>query len=137
MSIEDNKRIAREFFEALDNGDGKALMDLYAADATCWTAGTLPFSGTHTLDEVAPIMEEILGAFPKGLRFTLKTLTAEEDRVAIEAESFGLHMSGRTYNNQYHFLMVIRDGKLRELKEYFDTVHADEVLVRGAPAAAT
>ena len=132
MSIEENKRIAREFFDAVGRGDAKAMMELYAEDATCWTAGTLPFSGRHTLAEMAPIMEQILGAFPEGLSFTLKTLTAEDDRVAIEAESFGRHASGLTYNNQYHFLMRIRDGRVHELKEYLDTVHANEVLVEGA-----
>jgi ketosteroid isomerase-like protein len=28
--------------------------------------------------------------------------------------------------------MLIRDGKVREFKEYFDTMHANEVLVLGA-----
>ena len=42
--------------------------------------------------------------------------------------------SGRPYRNQYHFLMVIRDGKVRQLKEYLDTMHAQEVLVEGAAA---
>ena len=137
MSIEDNKSIARAFFDALSRGDQKAVLDLYAEDARLWTAGTLPFSGTRTLAEIGPLMQGILSAFPEGLKFSIKGMTAEGDRVAIEAESFGRHVSGRTYSNQYHFLMVIRDGKLRELKEYFDTVHADEVLVRGALAAAT
>jgi ketosteroid isomerase-like protein len=108
------------------------VLDLYAADGTCWTAGSLPFSGTRNLAEIALLMEGILSAFPEGLGFTVKAMTAEGDRVAIEAESFGRHVSGRTYNNQYHFLMVIRDGKVREFKEYFDTMHANEVLVWGA-----
>ena len=82
---------------------------------------SLPFSGTRNVAEAALLMEAILSAFPEGLGFTVKAMTAEGDRVAIEAESFGRHVSGRTYNNQYHFLMVIRDGKVRELKEYFDT----------------
>jgi ketosteroid isomerase-like protein len=132
MSVEENKRIAREFFDALNRGDGKAVLDLYADDGICWTAGTLPFSGAHTLAETAKLMESILGAFPEGLRIAVKAMTAEGDRVAIEAESLGRHATGRTYNNQYHFLMVIRDGKVREFREYFDTMHANEVLVEGA-----
>ena len=56
-------------------------------------------------------------------------MTAEGERVAIEAESYGRHINGKTYNNLYHFLMVIRDGKISELKEYMDTMHANEVLV--------
>lgn len=132
MAVEENKRIAREFFDALDRGDTQRVLDLYAEDATCWTAGTLPFSGRHTMAELAPMMEGILGAFPEGLRFKITSMTAEEDRVAVEAESRGRHVSGRLYENQYHFLMVIRGGRVQEFKEYLDTMRADEVLVQGA-----
>ncbi len=83
--------------------------------------------------EIEPLMGGILGAFPNGLRFTIEGMTAEGDRVAIEAESHGEHESGRVYHNQYHFLMVIRDGRIQEFKEYLDTEHAREVLVDAAP----
>ena len=51
-------------------------------------------------------------------------MTAEGDRVAVEAETYGEHVSGKTYNNFFHFLLVIRDGKIQEWKEYMDTKHA-------------
>ena len=126
--------MAREFFVALNRADGKAVLALYANDAVCWTAGSLPFSGAHSVAEVAVIMEGILSAFPQGIQFTIKGMTAEDDRVAIEAESRGLHASGVMYENQYHFLMVIRDGRVREFKEYLDTQLAREVLVDLAPS---
>ena len=133
MSIQENKKIARQFFEALSRGDGQAVLDAYAEDATLWTAGSLPFSGVHSMAEIEPLMGGILGAFPNGLRFTIEGMTAEGDRVAIEAESHGEHTSGRVYHNQYHFLMMIRDGRIQEFKEYLDTEHAREVLVDAAP----
>jgi ketosteroid isomerase-like protein len=52
--------------------------------------------------------------------------------VAIEAEGRGTHANGRTYHQHYHFLLVIRDGKVMQMKEYFDTEHAREVLLGGA-----
>jgi uncharacterized protein len=132
MGIEDNKRIARRFFEYLSRGDTKAVLDLYANDATVWTAGSLAFSGRRSKQEVTPLMEGILGAFPEGLRFTIHGITAEGDRVAVEAESHGRHANGKLYNNLYHFLLVVREGKVRELKEYLDTELAHEVLLDGA-----
>ncbi len=137
MSIEANKAVAREFFGALNRRDGKRVLELYAEDGVCWTAGNLPFSGTHTLEEMGPIMAEILGGFPDGLKFTLHGLTAEGDRVAIEAESYGEHKSGKIYNNRYHFLMILKDGRIKEFREYMDTLHAEEVLVMGKQAAAS
>ncbi len=60
----------------------------------------------------------------KGFRFTLHDVTAEENRVALTAESHGTHKSGREYNNHYHFLMFIKNDKIERVKEYFDTQHA-------------
>lgn len=127
-----NKKIAEAFFAALNRADSAAIAALYAEDGFVWTAGTLPFSGKHSREEIVAGMDAILAPFPEGLRFTIKNLTAEGDRVAIEAESYGRHASGKIYNNQYHFLMVIRDGKVAEFKEYLDTMHAKEVLVDSA-----
>jgi ketosteroid isomerase-like protein len=58
-------------------------------------------------------------------------ITAEDDRVAVEAESFATHVSGKPYNNKYHFLMRYRDGKLLEFKEYMDTELVTDVLCGG------
>jgi hypothetical protein len=131
VSIEENKRIARDFIDALSRADTDWVLEHYADDMVMWTAGSLPISGTHTKKEIRGLMDGILGAFPGGLRFEIKTLTAEEDRVAIEAESRGMHASGRPYHNEYHFLMRIRDGRIVEFKEYLDTLHANEVLLGG------
>ena len=132
VSLEDNKRLVRRLFECLSQGDTKAVLDLYAEDASVWTAGSLAFSGRRSKQEVTPLMEGILSAFPEGLRFTIHGMTAEGDRVAVEAESRGLHASGKLYNNLYHFLLVVREGKVREFKEYLDTELAHEVLLGGA-----
>jgi hypothetical protein len=131
VGIEENKRIARDFIDALSRADTDWVLEHYADDMLMWTAGSLPFSGTHTKNEIRGLMDGILGAFPEGLRFAIKTLTAEEDRVAIEAESRGMHASGKPYHNEYHFLMRIRDGRIVEFKEYLDTLHANEVLLGG------
>ena len=40
----------------------------------------------------------------------------------------GAHVSGKTYHQRYHFLFRVRDGKIAELREYFDTMHANDVL---------
>ena len=74
-------------------------------------------------------MGMIAGMFPEGLAFTILETTVEGDRVAVEAVSDGVHVSGKRYQNRYHFLVVVRDGKVHGLKEYMDTQHAKEVLV--------
>ena len=129
MKAERNQRIVEVFFESLDRGDAEALLAAYAPDATVWTAGSLPFSGTHTLDQLPEFMGDILSQFPEGLRFTVTGITAGDDRVAVEAESEGRHQNGRRYHNQYHFLFILRDGKIVQMKEYLDTMLAHQFLV--------
>jgi ketosteroid isomerase-like protein len=131
--LDANKAIARKFLVCRAAGAAAALLSIYGDDFTCWTAGSLPFSGTHPRNEIAAMVNGVTSVFPKGWRFTVRALTAEGERVAVEAECLGEHVSGKTYEQKYHFLFVIRERKIREMREYFDTQHANEVLC-SAPA---
>jgi ketosteroid isomerase-like protein len=130
-NIEENKAIARRFFEAISSGDAAAVVNAYADDGCLETMGNMLISGVFTKQQIEAAAGQIFLAFPKGLRFTIHSITAEDDRVAIEAESLGQHASGKTYNNHYHFLMRLRDGKIVRFKEYMDTEHATDVLCGG------
>jgi ketosteroid isomerase-like protein len=131
-NAERNKRITREFFDAMTSGDTATILGAYAPEVRIYTMGRTPVSGVRTLEAVAPLAAQILGAFPKGLKFQIRNLTAEEDRVAVEAESDGVHVSGAPYHNYYHFLIRFRDdGKITEFKEYMDTELVTEVLCGG------
>ena len=55
-------------------------------------------------------------------------MTAEDDRVAVEAESMAKLVNGERYHNRYHFLFVLRDGRIQAVKEYLDTLHAMSAL---------
>lgn len=65
--------------------------------------------------------------FASGGRMTVTVLgmTAEDDRVAMEAKSEGVVSPStyRTYGNFYHILFRIRDGLIILYKEYQDTLH--------------
>jgi uncharacterized protein len=130
-----NKALARRFLAAVSRADVDAIVGAYAPSGTCWTAGSMPISGTYGVEQVAAASRGVLTVFPEGLRFTIHAMTAQGDRVAIEAESYGKHMSGKVYNNKYHFLLRARGGKIVEWREYMDTMHANDVLCGGgAPA---
>jgi ketosteroid isomerase-like protein len=58
------------------------------------------------------------------MQLKVLALTAEGDRVAMEAESRVVRPDkDRIYNNFYHYLFKIRDGRLTLFKEYQDTLH--------------
>jgi len=123
-----NKKITRDFFEALSTGSNKYL-DFYTDDSIIWTAGNNSIGGTRTKKEVVTFAENILSAFPNGIIFNITGITAENERVAVEISGEAIHASGETYNNKYHFLLIIKDEKILELKEYMDTQLAAKVLL--------
>jgi hypothetical protein len=123
-----NKQITREFFEALSTGSDKYL-DFYTDDSIIWTAGNNSIGGTRTKEEIINFAQNILSAFPSGITFNITGMTAEEEKVAVEISGEAIHASGQTYNNQYHFLLRIQDGKILELKEYMDTQLAAKILL--------
>lgn len=129
--IDDNKQRVLDFFDALNAADGERIAAAYAPDGSCWTSGNTLISGVISRDQIVAGSAAVLEVFPEGLVFTVHGMTAEGERVAVEAESKGLHASGKEYNNLYHFLFEFRDGKLLQLKEYMDTELITDVLCGG------
>jgi ketosteroid isomerase-like protein len=129
--VENNKLLARELVEAINRGDTQWFMDNYAEDVVVWTTGNTLISGKYGKDQVEDFAGGIFEAFPDGLVFTIHGMVAEGDSVAMETESEGIHASGKRYNNFYHMLVKVRDGKIILLKEYLDTELVTEVLCGG------
>src|SRR5215472_11687352 len=126
MSIEQNKNLAREFFDRFNANDIAGALDTMTDDATWWIAGNpeqLPASGLYSKERIASLFYNMAGQLSNGLKMTVKSLIAEGDKVALEVESYGELRNGRIYNQEYHFLMTIRDGKISAVREYLDTQH--------------
>ncbi len=124
----ENKEIAIKFFEALSSGS-EAYLDFYNDDSIIWTAGNNAIGGTRTKKEIIDFAQGILAAFPTGITFNITGMTAENERVAVEVSGEAMHASGEAYNNKYHFLLTIKNGKIIELKEYMDTQLAAKILL--------
>ena len=126
---EENKQLAQALLGALSRADTEWVGAHYAEEMKLWTAGSLPFSGSSTRDEALASMPQILGLFPEGVEFQINAMTAEGERVAIEATSRGTTFRGEVYAQEYHFLMTARDGIITGFKEYMDTELARKILV--------
>lgn len=132
MSLVDNKAVVTRFFEMLNANEQAGLADVYTEDARVQTMGRTLISGVFDRSQVTAAAARVFDAFPKGIRFVVHHMTAEDDHVAVEVESFAEHISGTPYNNQYHFLFQMRDGKIVQLKEYCDTELITDVICGGA-----
>ena len=128
-----NRGIAESFYRRFDANDIAGALDLMADDLTFWIAGKPggnPSAGLHTKQEMADIFRRMTTRMKDGLRMTVKQVTAEGERVALEVESYGELLNGRVYNQEYHALMTIRGGKIAAVREYMDTLHVQDVWYR-------
>jgi ketosteroid isomerase-like protein len=130
MDTSANKKIVLDFLAALDTGDGASAMAALADGATWTVAGHgLPVSGTMAKAELFELLAKEADVYEGPVRITPTGTTAEGRRVAVEATAHGaVRRSGKAYNNTYHFLFVVDDGKIQKIKEYMDTHHWAETV---------
>jgi ketosteroid isomerase-like protein len=124
----ENKALVRDWVDALAKGDVARIVAKYHPDLVYTVIGDWPLAGTFGRDYMATGAREIFAAFPNGLDFRAHKLVGEDDWVALDMESDGVHVSGRRYNNRYTYWIQVRDGKFLRLEEHLDTKHAVEVL---------
>ena len=127
-STDNNKKLVEDFFRILSSGS-QDYLDFYTEESIIWTAGENAIGGSRSKSEVVGFAKSVLDSFPDGITFNIVNLIAENDCVAAEVEGLAMHVSGKPYNNKYHFLLKIKDNKILELKEYMDTQLAAKVLL--------
>lgn len=113
--LEANKNVVRRYMQAVIDGDIDTVSALQHADCKWWILGVGDVDRTSFIEAVA---SGLLTA--KTRKLEILGLTAEGDRVAVEAKG-EMVFSDKVYRNQYHNLLVIRDGVIVEGKEYMDT----------------
>jgi ketosteroid isomerase-like protein len=121
-SNEANKKIALKMIEQITRG----VIDetLVAPDAYWW----IPGRGKISRAEFQQLIDSFGKLRRSEGRMVVHGITAENDRVAVEAESFVELINGSTYNNTYHFLFEFDGGKIRCSKEYNDSKYANDIL---------
>jgi ketosteroid isomerase-like protein len=127
-----NKDRALMLIDAMNRADEAGIIDLFADEGLITVMGHSSLAGSMPKSEFALGIHLLFDPFPDGLKFTVTGITTENERVALEVESYGRTVSGDVYNQFYHFLVLFRDdGQILEFKEYLDTKHQDEVLIKG------
>jgi uncharacterized protein len=132
MSLEANKATAIALLQASAIHDGARFDELMHPDATYWVIGKphlFAYAGEQSRAQICAYMASPT-IFVGGVRTTFGAITAEDDRVAVEAEIIGTLPDGRVYTNVYHYLMWFKDGKVLRVKEYLDTQSAAEFFAK-------
>ena len=123
MGIAENKQIVLDFYDAGARGDMDACFALLADDITWTNIGSTKFSGTYSGKQA--LVEDLLGPLfaqlKAGIASSIERLTAESDIVVAQTSGAAETIDGVPYNNSYCQVIRVHDGKIAEVKEYFDT----------------
>jgi ketosteroid isomerase-like protein len=111
-SLAKNKATVLAFIESLSRGqpDEGLLCD----DATWWVPGM----GTLSRAQFFALSDAFQDLVKAPATMIVVAVTAEQDRVAVEANGEAELKDGRLYSNTYHFLFHLRDGKIAQAREH-------------------
>ncbi|WP_236970235.1 nuclear transport factor 2 family protein [Membranihabitans marinus] len=126
MELKENKALVAEFIKAMSTSNVDQLKTMITDDFTWWIIGKpeyLATAGEHDAEYFLGFFESS-DFFPEGTDFKPTSIIAEGNKVAAEAEIKAKTAVGTQYENYYHFLFTIENGKINRMKEYMDTHHA-------------
>jgi uncharacterized protein len=128
MTTETNKQLVRTFMRLLSEGKFEQAASCLREDMQ-WRIVSTSSPAVLTRAQIIGAAKAMIAASTDG-QFSMSPvgMVAEGDNVAVEAESHMNLKDGKTYNNKYHMLWMVRDDKVIECREYGDTAHAVDVL---------
>jgi len=118
-----NVDVAWRYFELISEGRIDEALDQLHDAGTFWSNRRRKLTPTPVMKG---FIRDVLREVP--MRFTL-TNAMEDGRYAIlELESHATRTDGKVYGNVYCLVITIFGGKILHVREYIDTVAAQEAL---------
>jgi ketosteroid isomerase-like protein len=123
MSVQENIQTVQDFFAAMGRGDKQGLLALSDERIEWIIPGEdWPLAGTHRgheglLDLLRKASEEVETSFAEPLEFV-----AQGDRVMVVGVALGkIKATDKTFKDDFLFAITVRNGKLKNIREYVDT----------------
>jgi ketosteroid isomerase-like protein len=120
MSESRNVQLLREYHGALQASDGEKMASMLAPDLQYWISPGSAFSGTHDKASILALLPAIFDAQAGPSVLTYRYITAQDDRVALVADSTMPLKAGGSYDQTYHWLFKFRNDMIVEILEYLD-----------------
>lgn len=116
-----------QFFETLSSGDLEKLRS-YIDPETTWEpmiSENLPGAGVHKGDAIVDeFIGPVRGLFVAGdPKVEIHSMVSAEGKVMCETRATGALSDGRRYDNVYAWAFVIREGRIKEIREYMDSAY--------------
>jgi len=146
MTAEENRSLVLRFYELMSRQEFEEMFALMADDATWTVAGkpaTFHHAGAHSKAQRAEELAGFVKVF-SALHMDIRSTTAEDDRVVVEAVTRCTTHHGLAYENELLVLFRCRDAKIVGIYEHLDQQTAlqfertlRESLARDIPQPAT
>ena len=135
MSAAANKQLMQEIFAAAGNPDpavrDRSLFVASLADDARWVV-TGQYSWSRTFTGKQSILNDLHGHVRSLLVERARTIAhrfiADEDHVVVEAKGNNVTREGVRYDNDYCLLFRLENGKIKEVREYCDSVLTEKAL---------
>ena len=130
-----NKKLIEQIFTAAGNPDpaarDRALFVESLADDATWTV-TGQYSWSRTFTGKHSILNDLHGHVRTRLVERTRTIAhrfiADGDHVVVEAKGDNVTREGVRYDNDYCLVFRLEGGRIREIREYCDSVLTETAL---------
>ncbi|KQS28032.1 nuclear transport factor 2 family protein [Dyadobacter sp. Leaf189] len=125
----ETKEIAEKYFNAMVEGNFDEMALLKTPDCVYWLSGdgSWPFGGYQSLENQVKLWGTVAERFPEGMKMTLRSITADQERAALYVHIRGTRKDGRIYENDVMLLLTFKNGLISGLYEYLDTIMVNEL----------
>jgi ketosteroid isomerase-like protein len=138
-----NRKLIEQIFAAAGNPDpaqrDRALFVERLADDAIWTV-TGQYSWSRTFTGKQSILNDLHGHVRTRLVERARTIAhrfiADGDYVAVEAKGTNVTREGVRYDNDYCLVFRLEAGRIKEIREYCDSVLTEKALGRFPDAVA-
>lgn len=119
-NVQDSKNVVRQWFDAVNRGDEQGILDVLTDDFLFRAMARSPKWIQYRWGKAE------FAAAPKAMGTVMKRpvvmeivgMIGEGNEVAVEACTDGELNNGKIYDNAYHFVFVVRDGQIAQVREY-------------------
>jgi uncharacterized protein len=132
MSAADNKKLVQQIYTDAANRSGTTFIDNVADDVRWVVTGQ--YSWSRTFEGRDAIVNDLHGHVRSVLAERARTVAfnfiAEGNYVVVEAKGDNVTKTGVRYDNDYCMIWRLQDGRIKEIREYCDSVLTEKALGR-------
>lgn len=137
MSIETNTQIIQSCYEKFSKGDIPGILEVLDENIL-WSSPVVenaPHTGERTGRKSINEFFELLSKDEDITRFEPLVYIAQDDRVCVRGEfAATVNATGRSYESEWVHIFTLRDGKVVNFFELFDTAAATKAYQKAKSA---